>query len=140
MQNPFITNERLDGSLYYTLDPNAPEWVLDTVREMHDDELPNDWRWDVAAALWDTLDDGAFHDAWESAQFVTDRYTAAEAARWLSEYGSRIAYLDEWVERFGNLDGHPETGGQLLLGAMFMAVHNMADILIDAFAAHHVSA
>lgn len=85
------------------LAPDAPEWVLDTVRAAHDDELPNDWRWNTVRRIWERLDetegfldlDGYDIDA--LAIEIADHLVAldtSELAGWLAERPARSGYVD----------------------------------------------
>jgi len=51
----FEAKQREDGSSYWKLTDNRPDWVHDMVREAHGNMLPDDWKyqmiWEVLSAL-----------------------------------------------------------------------------------------
>ena len=87
---------------FYTLTDDAPEWLTDAVREAHDDEGPNDWRFEtcyrIALAIDETeepadgLDVGDFANT--TADSLTDVYTS-DLLTWLAGHLGRVSDVDD---------------------------------------------
>ena len=77
--------------------------LKDFVRDLHDDELPNDWRYEMIVRILDEIietseynEDLEWSDqAWVIANALSCIYTA-ELAAWFAENASRCSYHDEW--------------------------------------------
>lgn len=93
---------RTDGTPFTTLSPDAPEWVQTAVYEAHDSELPNDWRYDAARAIFDALQTGDADpdDPVSWADSYTDVYNA-DLAAWLAADLSRDSYCEDALSEFG---------------------------------------
>ena len=116
-----------DGELYTRLREDAPEWLRDAVRQAHDDEIPNDWRYEKCAELWDAITDegNAGMEPYEFAEGLTDIYTS-RLLDWLTP--GRLHYIDmvlnnEQVKSFSTI----------LSIAQADAIDRMAIILVDAY-------
>lgn len=129
----FKTATRDSGETFYRLTDGAPEWMRDAVREAHDGEFPNNWRYDTCARVVDDLADAlergddmddVTHDLADSA---TDVYHA-DLARWLADNPSRAAYVDDAAEEYG-------TGGgvfDLIQRGQYECIRAMAETLLSA--------
>jgi hypothetical protein len=90
---------------FYTTAHDAPQEVKDLVMDCHDDELPNDWRYDVIVSLLfdikntDDLDMDTLSDIVDGQVEVYN----TDLARWLADNVSRSAYVDAAREDFGGL-------------------------------------
>ena len=94
----FTKSTRDDGSTYHHLVADVPSAVVDFVRELHDDELPNDWRYAAIVGLLEGIcesnEEIDSNDlARELADAETDIGTAA-LLRWYADNCSRTAYVD----------------------------------------------
>ena len=73
------------------------------VRDLHDDELPNDWRYEMIVRILDQIVETSEHNdnpewsdqPWAIAESLASIYTA-ELAAWFAENASRCDYHDEW--------------------------------------------
>ena len=123
----FEKAHRPDGEVYTRLREDAPEWLRDAVHEAHDDEIPNDWRYEKCAELWDAITDegNAGMEPYEFAEGLTDIYTS-RLLDWLTP--GRLHYIDmvlnnEQVKSFSTI----------LSIAQADAIDRMAIILVDAY-------
>jgi len=100
----FTQDKRQDGSTFWCLteqahqnDEDLTPWLMD----LHDEELPNDWRYktvvDICNALMDE-DDLSNADPGELsvaiANNLTDIYTHS-LFQWYADNPSRVAYIDD---------------------------------------------
>lgn len=99
----FTTRTRDNGSTFVTLEDNAPEWLRDAVREAHDGEMPNDWRFETCRAIWQGLAETPDVDHSELADSLVDIYTA-DLLAWMAGDISRTAYVDETTANIGHSD------------------------------------
>jgi hypothetical protein len=60
----FQLKSRENGETFYCLADDAPDWVADVVRDCHDGELPNDWRYAIIADLFDQIATLPLVDEW----------------------------------------------------------------------------
>ena len=84
-------------------DQSEPTELLEFIRDLHDDELPNDWRYATIVAILDALMEvsGEEIDWDEQVNQIADSLTSvcnAELAAWIAENGSRATYHDNAVE------------------------------------------
>lgn len=119
----FVTKffETGEGGPITILDSGAPGALLDAVREAHEDEGPNEWRWETFAALWNEIldqrtHDGELHDS-ELVDSVLDIYVE-DQAEWIRSVPSRADYVREVLEDGWSPDGFWE----LLTAAQAAAV------------------
>lgn len=77
-----------------TLVEEAPEWLLDAVREAHDGEAPNEWRWSRCASLYHAISEG--HDIDEECDSLVDIYYT-DLFQWLADDPSRRFYCDDVI-------------------------------------------
>ena len=115
------------------LPSDAPEWVQQLVRDAHDDELPNDWRFTkIYEICWWLLDcessDSAQENAMEAADALSFVYTG-QILGWYAEQPSRLNYCDQYIEEFG---ANATDSTALLLGAgQAYAIEKMIYKIID---------
>lgn len=79
----FERKTRDSGEAFYALTDDAPEWLRVAVYNAHDDELPNDWRFETCHAILSNFEDGST-DPDEVADSLTDVYNH-DLARWLAD-------------------------------------------------------
>ena len=100
-----------DGTSYTYLS-EAPYWepirddLLKIVRDAHDDEIPNEWRYSTVAHIVESLleygqpsespwDVDSYREvSWEIAESGADSWTSQNIA-WLAENVGRVAFRDE---------------------------------------------
>jgi hypothetical protein len=120
----FERRTRDNGESFYTLADGTLDWLHDAVREAHDGELPNDWRYEICAHIVSSLEDDPDADAAELADSLVDVYNV-DRVRWLAEDISRAAYVDE-------ADGpDDDVIGRIGYG-QYVCIDRMVSILADA--------
>lgn len=108
------------------LSDDAPDWLRTAVREAHDEELPDDWHYEMcaeAAAAWDENtnilseedSDWAFASEWA---FDVN----AKLLEWYAQRSSRLSLADELDEECGLLPDTP-IAIRLRLGQMVRLRH-----------------
>jgi hypothetical protein len=123
---PYFTRAvRDDGTTYTTLTDEHPDWLHDAVYEAHDDELPNDWRYETCAQVAEAIDEGDT-DASTIADSLTDIYNA-DLLAWVSGNLGRMSDVDEAME-----DGSHDSLASLLMAGQYRCIERMAQILLDA--------
>lgn len=129
----FETATRDSGETFYHLTDGATEWMRDAVREAHDGEFPNDWRYETCARvvddLADALEDGADMDdvTHEIADRLTDAYTS-DLFQWLADNTSRAQYVDDANAEMGHADS---LAAQVQAG-QYQCIRSMAETLLSA--------
>lgn len=142
----FVGAVRSDGSEYVLLTDDAPDWLKDAVREAHDFELPDDWRYATAAAIAVSLDealdeegvDGWGWDGWDdwvmsTAEALVDVYNT-DLARWLAGDVRRGEYVDRSIDEFGATDVGADVFRSIRVG-QFYCIEEMARVLLAAWGA-----
>lgn len=110
-----------------TLTEDAPEWLRDAVREAHDDELPDNWRWEKCAAIVNDYEGGE-HETFLLAQENMDADTATLLS-WLTP--SRLHWVNEAVNNYGF-----DNALSIIQSAQSLCLEQMATTLITAIQAH----
>jgi len=90
------------GETYWRKRVNAPQWVYDLTLAAHDagEILPDDWRYAFIVEALDLLAD--FEDTDEAFDALeADTYTA-ELTAWLASSVTRVAYLDDAINEYGD--------------------------------------
>jgi hypothetical protein len=125
--------ERADGSRFLALRLSAPDWMREAVHDVHDDELPGDWRYELALraalALKEQPEAGSYELASEVAEDLCTVYTS-ELLAWYAEIPSRLAYADDAREELGT-GSADDVAGMLHLG-QWLAAHRGALALFSA--------
>jgi hypothetical protein len=130
----FHNLSRADGSAYWHLTSDAPEWLRDAVYQAHDGELPNDWRFETCADIWEILQEALHYGTdlddvcAQAADRLTPVYTWEQLA-WFQDDTSRFNWIDEALATYGQ----PENGGEMLMQAIGLAIFTMASIIVDAY-------
>lgn len=123
----FQRKSRETGETFYCIADDAPDWVVDAVRDCHDGELPNDWRYETVAAIFDCVADG-WDDSAEIANGLTDIYNS-DLLQWLSDNATRADYIDE--ARAEWLTGDANLIAQVMAG-QYLAIEEMASQILAA--------
>jgi hypothetical protein len=136
----FETRTRGDGSSFDTLKEagpaHTPDWVIDAIREAHDDELPNDWRYSAVRAAFEAIADGTtIDDAGEWADGMVDVYNS-DRLRWVADYGGRAELCDEAAEEMGSpnatLIDRIGLGQYVTLERIFSTIYNACEEAAEA--------
>ena len=134
----FTQNKRDDGSTYWCLTDRADQDdLVDWLRELHDDEMPNDWRYetivDICTYLMDLVEpideqSDVSDIAFSAADSITSIYTS-ELCQWLSDNTGRLSYIDDAQEE-GLIPAEADTFKRLQIG-QFECIRSMAVRIID---------
>lgn len=122
----FQTKTRENGETFYALADDAPEWVDDAVRDCHDGELPNDWRYTIIADLFEQLLENP-DDEYAGAGLV-DIYNR-DLAQWLAGNLYRDSYCTEVLESGATVTGAFDLIGQAQELAIAMMTATVADAI-----------
>ena len=100
----FTQDKRQDGTLYWCLTEQARQSVDDLtewLRDLHDEELPNDWRYETIVNICEALmdeDDLSNADPGEMsvgiANNLTDIYNS-DLLQWYADNTSRLCYIEQ---------------------------------------------
>ena len=136
-RSAFQELEREDGSQYWTFtdEAEASEELTEFVRELHDKEWPNDWRFEIIISIIDRIIEHSkgSNDYWEDqsmeiAEALTTIYTG-KLLQWYADNTSRIAYVDQARED-GLIVESQDTTAQLTTG-QHQAISIMARDIIE---------
>ena len=101
----FVSKDR-DGKRYWCTTATVPTEVMDLVRDCHDEELPNDWRYDAIVSLLFDIKNTEDLNTDKLSDIVdgqVDTYNS-DLAQWLAYMPARSAYIDAARDDFGGLD------------------------------------
>lgn len=140
MHEYLVTSHRDNGETFTMLADDRPEWLQDAVMAAHDDEMPNDWRYNLCALLVAALDeiteyrddvDGFRDHAVETidADNYTDVYTD-DLIGWMNS--ARTTYADQVIADYGANPG--TTLADVLIAAQHRCIEGMVSVLADAYA------
>ena len=110
LQKQMTTSERNDGTKYYHLKKNHPEWMQEVVHGVHGDKLPDDTTYkfiDDALDIVCELENDATEDDIQEAIFERtepDIYTN-DLTAWLHARNDHVYYLTEVLEKMDIKDG-----------------------------------
>ena len=136
-RSAFQELEREDGSQYWTFTDEADdsEELKEFVRELHDKEWPNDWRFETIIRIIDAIIEHSkgSNDYWEDQSFeiaeaLTTIYTG-ELLQWYADNPSRLNYVDQAREE-GLIVESQDTTAQLTTGE-HQAISIMARDIIE---------
>jgi hypothetical protein len=103
----FVKKERENGSVYYALHSDCPDWFRSAVMLAHDGELPNDSRYELIREALSSLSDNCYDDAdsarddaAEIALQLLPVYTG-ELLHWFAEHPARLQDCDDAKEESG---------------------------------------
>jgi len=125
--NYFQQRTRDNGETFYCLADHAPEWVLDAVREAHDGESPDDWRYETCADIFEMYSEYGDEEwiAEDVAEGLADTYTA-DLLTWYANNVGRCAYVDDFSD--GVSLSNAGLSSVLRMGQQ-MAISNMAETI-----------
>lgn len=134
----FTQDKRDDGSTFWTYTDQARQSADDLatwIGELHDGELPNDWRYETIVNICDTLmdeDDLSNADPGELsvgiANNLTDIYNHS-LFQWYADIASRVAYIDD-AQSDGLIASETTTIERLMCGQC-IAIEQMAYKIIE---------
>jgi hypothetical protein len=125
MREFFEHRVRESGEVFWSLTDDRPEWLVEAVRDAHDGELPNDWRYEHCWHIACMVDRGE-SDPFVIADALVDVATS-DLLSWAAEYPGRLGYCDEASE------GQGIAGGVefLLRAGQLLCLERMASVLVD---------
>lgn len=102
----FTCHLRPNGTTYWTMGSNVDTDLTDLVYDCHDEELPNDWRYDVIVSLLIDIKNTENLDSDKLSDIVDGQVDAynSDLAQWLAYMPARSAYIDAARDDFGGLD------------------------------------
>ena len=134
----FTQDKRGDGSTFWTYTDQARQSADDLatwIGELHDEELPNDWRYETIVNICDTLmDEGDLSNADPGelsvgiANNLTDIYSHS-LFQWYADIPSRVDYIDDAV--FEGLISTEATTIDRLMCGQCIAIERMAYKIIE---------
>ena len=142
----FTQSKRDDGSTFWCLTKQARQSVDDLtsfIRDLHDEELPNDWRYetivDICTYLMDLTEpideqSDVSDIAFSAADSITSIYTS-ELSQWLSDNTGRLSYIDDAQEE-GLIAAEADTFKRLQIG-QFECIRSMAVRIIERLQSGH---
>ena len=135
----FTRDKRDDGSTFWCLTEQARQSVDDLtewLRGLHDDELPNDWRYETIVSILDALMDiddlKDYEDHYDLVSGISDNITDiynADLLQWYADNPSRVAYIDDAVSE-GLIDTNADTIARLTVGQN-ECIRSMCHRIID---------
>lgn len=98
----FETRTRDSGETFETTRDDAPDWIVDMIRDAHGDFLPEDWRYSTIrdAVSWIADNPSADDDSGEFADSAVDTDSHARL-QWLASNLNRAGYVDDACEEMG---------------------------------------
>jgi uncharacterized protein YfiM (DUF2279 family) len=107
LSSSLVKEERDNGSAYYALQSDCPDWFRSAVMLAHDGELPNDSRYELIREALSSLSDNCYDDAdsarddaAEIALQLLPVYTG-ELLQWFAQYPVRLQDCDDAREEHG---------------------------------------
>ena len=127
----------LTGSTFWACTNEVGTELKDFIRDLHDEELPNDWRYQTIVQILDAIVEISQYETspeWlDASATIADQLTSihtCELAAWLSSNGCRASYHDEAMTEGLISDGC--TLHQRLAVAQFGCIRGMADRILQA--------
>ena len=134
----FTQDKRDDGSTFWTYTEQARQSADDLatwIGELHDGELPNDWRYETIVDICDALmDEGDLSNADPGelsvgiANNLTDIYNHS-LCQWYADNPSRVAYIDD-AQSDGLIAPEATTIDRLMCGQC-IAIEQMAYKIVE---------
>lgn len=125
----FEVKTRDNGERYYCLTDAAPAWMADAVREAHDDEMPNDWRYQMCARIFEAIDNGET-EPYLIADSLVMVYTS-DLLKWVRENLHRTGLVDDILSGDVGMVA-PDSLSGLLMAAQAECIGLMADVILQA--------
>jgi hypothetical protein len=126
-----VAAEPREGVPRYTLRDNAPDWMLDAVREAGGGAFPSDWGYYLVAQAAQWLAELGPREI-ANREFGDAAYRQVDdgnhrLALWLAHDPEAYASVDEYTENFGAPDGI----FQMLQGGQYQRIQNVMNYLVD---------
>ena len=136
LRSAFKQETRDDGSKFYSCQHvDAGTELLAFIQDLHDDELPNDWRYDTIVSILDALcdvnDRSSYQDIYDLAGGIADNITDiynSDLFRWYADHPNRVAYFEQATDD-GLITGDTDTIARLSIGQN-ECIRSMCDKII----------
>lgn len=121
---------------FFVLKDGSPEWMVEAVRSAHDDELPNDWRFEICSQIAEWITENDFEDADtasdESLDFASDAadHCTPDLMFWLKDVNGRHQYCDQFLEDNGK-DSF-DNFLSLVIAGQTLAIESMVSDIVNA--------
>ena len=134
----FTRDKRTDGSTFWTYTDQARQSTDDLatwIGELHDGELPNDWRYETIVSILDALmdeDDLSNADPGELAVGIANNLTDIynhSLFQWYADIPSRVDYIEEGVLS-GIIPHEADTIARLMIGQT-VCIEQMAYKIVE---------
>ena len=136
LRSAFEHLQREDGSEFWSCTDEAEdcEELQELIHKCHDDELPNDWRYQTIVNILDKIAEYGSDTEWDdAAHAITDGCVSiynAELAAWIAENGSRLSYCDEAMNEL--VVGPEANMSQRLMAGQFQCINPMVHHILNA--------
>jgi len=136
LRSAFTTKERGDGSTFTACkDDIAIDSDLKTlIRECHDDELPNDWRYEMIVSILDSITEYDSDTEWSDAAYeIEDNLTEMSTYKlfqWYADNSSRIDYVNTGIDE-GMISKEMLITNQLMAG-QYLCIQQMTFKIMSA--------
>jgi len=135
----FTQDKRQDGTLFWCLTEQARQSVDDLtewLHNLHDDELPNDWRYETIVSILDALIDiedlKDFEDYYDLISGIADNITDiynSDLLQWYADNTSRLCYIEQ-AEVEGLISDNAAIDARLTVGQN-ECIRSMCHRIID---------
>ena len=136
LSSSFEERTREDGSSYWALRSGSPEWLRSAVMLAHEDELPNDSRYELIRSAALALSESSFSDEEEAREALYElaadlsQLSSYELLQWFAAHLSRLSDCDEALEELGGSGAYGSVSDLLELGHR-RAAENVLSVLIS---------
>lgn len=135
----FERSSRASGSEFWKLKPGSPQWMTDALMAAHDEELPNDSRYDLIRCCLQALSDDGVESQEEALEASLELSLdlvpihTGDLLRWFSEMPRRLGDCDEALDqgRVSELTSYEMLSEGFRLAAEEV-ISSLADSLEDA--------
>lgn len=130
LANSFQVKERDDGQEFYCTKDDAPDYVTELCRHVHDGMMPDDYRYEFLVDALNGIDEqlcsvDSLDDLDRYYNIDANVYTV-ELLRWLASNIRRTEYVDECLQEFE----HTETSA-LLMHAQELEQLEVTTLVLD---------
>lgn len=136
LRSAFILDHREDGSEFWRFTDEARQSVDDLatfVYELHDEELPNDWRYQKIVEICEAIAEYDSDTDWHNASHeIADSLVSifnAELAAWIAENGSRLGYCDHVMKE--GLISDDATMSKRLMAGQYECINQMVYMIMN---------
>ena len=138
----FAEGRRADGERYTYLADTAPEWLSAAIYRAHDDEMPNDWRYDMCqrivaefadfdCELGERIGSDMRHHICDS----LNMFTNYDVLAWASGNLSRLGYAQDYYDEVGSPSANgDETFHADPLAGLRVAIYQCVRVMVDEMA------